>query len=252
MKPMSRLTDDREHELGPAPRDDGDPTPDADDGDLFPSRPEDDLRGYEPVHPRGRDWRGLLGKLWAPIAVVLGLTLKFGAFVFKFFGIFIAVGGYALIWGWRFAVGFVLLLLLHEAGHYIEARLQGLHPALPVFIPFLGAYVTIKDMPQDSWRIAKISIAGPILGGVAAAACYAASAPANSDLLSALAFTGFLLNLFNLLPVLFLDGGSIWRCYKSLRHEGDQRAYAVLALYLGTAAALALGMWASHVPQSRL
>jgi Zn-dependent protease len=249
---MSRLTDDREHELGREPRDDDDSPERYENGDLLPSRREDDYRGYEPVHPTGRDWRGILSKLWAPIAVGVGLALKFGAFVFKFFGIFIAIGGYTLIWGWRFAVGFVLLLLVHELGHFLEARLQGLHPALPVFVPFLGAYVTIKDMPQDPWRIAKISIAGPILGGAAAVACYAASAPADSDLLSALAFTGFLLNLFNLLPVLFLDGGSIWRCYKSLRYAGDARAYAVLALYVGTAAALALGMWASHVPQSRL
>ena len=240
MKAMSRLTDDRERELDP--------------DDLFPRRddyPEDDLRGYEPVHPRGRDWRGLLRKIWAPVAVVAGAALKFGAFTIKFFGIFIALGGYALIWGWRFAVGLIFLLLLHEMGHFIEARMQGLHPKLPVFIPFLGAYVSFEGT-RDQWLRAKIAIAGPILGGVAAAACYAASSPANSDLLSALAYTGFFLNLFNLLPLPILDGGAMWGSYKSLRSAGDRRAYAALALYLGTAAALALGMWASHVPQSRL
>jgi Zn-dependent protease len=252
---VSRLTDDREHELGPPARDE-DYAPEHDGSDdLFPSRsehPDDELRDYQPIHPRGFDWGGFLRRLWAPIAVAAGLLLKFGFFIFKFFGIFIAVGGYTLIWGWRFAVGFVLLLLVHELGHFVEARLQGLKPSLPVFIPFLGAYVTVKDMPNDPWRVAKISLAGPIAGGLASAACYAASAPMNSDLLSALAFTGFLLNLFNLIPVLFLDGGAIWRCYGSLKAARDPRAYAVLALYLGTAAALALGMWASHVPQSRL
>ena len=73
---------------------------------------------------------------------------------------FLSVGAYALIWGWRFAVGFVLLILVHEAGHYLEARRQGLHPSLPVFVPFLGAYVAIKDSPFDPWRNFLVSIAG--------------------------------------------------------------------------------------------
>src|SRR5215831_13903725 len=75
----------------------------------------------------------LLRKLWAPIAVFLGIAVKFGAFSVKFFGVFLAVGGYALIWGWKFAVGFVLLILVHELGHFVEARLQGFRPSLPVF-----------------------------------------------------------------------------------------------------------------------
>ena len=88
-----------------------------------------ELRGYEPLQPRGTDWRGLLQRIWAPIAVVLGLVLKFGFAVFKFFSIFISVAAYSLIWGWKFAVGFVVLILVHELGHFFEARRQGLEQA---------------------------------------------------------------------------------------------------------------------------
>ena len=90
------------------------------------------------------------------------------SFVLKFFGIFLAVGGYALIWGWRFGVGFVLLILAHELGHYIEARREGLDPQLPVFIPFLGAYVALRNMRFDPWVNARVSLAGPVAGGIAA------------------------------------------------------------------------------------
>ena len=98
-----------------------------------------------------------------------GCSLKsIRRFAIKFFGIFISVGGYALIWGWRFAVGFVLLILVHELGHYLEAKRQGLHPSLPVFIPFLGAYVAIKDAPFDPGGTCSSRSRGRFLGGAAA------------------------------------------------------------------------------------
>ena len=220
---------------------------------LFPERPpeEDDLRGYEPIQPAS-GLRDLLRKIFAPVLVGLGLIAKFGFFGLKFFGIFIAVGGYALLWGWRFAIGFVLLILVHEMGHFVEARFQGLRPSLPVFIPFIGAYVMTKDAPPDPWLYAKRAIAGPIAGGLAAAACYAAAVQTGSNLLSALAYVGFLLNLFNLIPIGIFDGGAMWRSYQFMRLKGDPRATLVLALYIGTAVMLVLGMWVSHVPQNRL
>ena len=220
---------------------------------LFPERPpdDDDLRGYEPVQPSS-GLRDLLRKIFAPVLVGLGLIAKFGIFSLKFFGIFLAVGGYALIWGWRFAIGFVLLILVHEMGHFVEARLQGFRPSLPVFIPFIGAYVAIKDASPDPWLYAKRALAGPIAGGLASAVCYAVAVQNGSDLLSALAYVGFFLNLINLIPIGILDGGAIWRSYKFMRLQGDPRAALVLALYIGTAAMLVLGMWVSHVPQNRL
>ena len=146
------------------------------------------------------------------------LIVKFSAFAIKFFGIFISVAAYALIWGFSFAIGFVLLILVHELGHYLEARRQGLHPSLPVFVPFLGAYVAIKDSPFNPWRNGLVSIAGPIAGGAAAAGVLVAGEILDSGLLLALAYTGFFLNLFNLVPIWILDGGHIWRSWKLLRH----------------------------------
>ena len=140
----------------------------------------------------------------------------------KFLGIFVAVGGYALIWGWRFAVGFVLLILVHELGHYVEAQRQGLNPQLPVFIPFLGAYVALRNQPFDPWRNALVSIAGPVAGGVAALACLVYGNATDSDLLRALAYVGFLLNLFNLIPIGILDGGHILRSWRVLRAGGGR------------------------------
>ena len=210
---------------------------------------DEDLRGYRPIHPEPA-WRALLRKLWAPIAVLFGIGIKFGAFVVKFFGIFISVAGYTLLWGWKFAVGFVLLIFVHEMGHFLEARRQGLHPSAPVFIPFLGAYVAIKDAPDDPWRNGLISLAGPFLGGVAAAATWGLGEAIGSDLLVALAYTGFLLNLINLLPVWVLDGGFTWRAIKALKGR-PERAW-LAALYIGIAIALAAGMYLSHLPQDRL
>lgn len=210
---------------------------------------EEDLRGYRPIHPEPA-WRAFLRKLWAPIAVLFGIGIKFGAFVVKFFGIFISVAGYTLLWGWKFAVGFVLLIFVHEMGHFLEARRQGLHPSAPVFIPFLGAYVAIKDAPDDPWRNGLISLAGPFLGGAAAAATWGLGEAIGSDLLVALAYTGFLLNLINLLPVWVLDGGFTWRAIKALKGRPERTWLG--ALYIGIAIALAAGMYLSHLPQDRL
>src|SRR5262245_55876806 len=209
-------------------------------------------------HDRRR--RSLLGRLLAPLAVVIGAIVKFGAFTLKFFGIFLAVGGYALIWGFPFAVGFVLLILAHEVGHYVEARRLGLDPKLPVFIPFLGAYVTLRNTRFDPWRNALVSIAGPIAGGAASFGVYVAGELGDSHLLLALAYTGFLLNLINLAPIWILDGAQVLRSWQILRRGGGRSdpaearhlANVVAVVAIGTAVLLALGMFAAHVPQDRL
>lgn len=215
--------------------------------------------GSLPVeHDRRR--ASLLGRALAPLAVALGVLVKFSAFALKFFGLFLAVGGYALIWGFPFAVGFVLLILAHELGHYVEGKRQGLDPRLPVFIPFIGAYVALRNVRFDPWRNALVSLAGPVAGGAAAAGVLVAGEIGDSDLLVALAYTGFLLNLLNLVPVWILDGGQIYRAWKVLRHGGGRPdpaearrlGWIVLGLTLGTAALLVAGMIVAHVPQSRL
>ena len=224
-----------------------------------PSAEQTPYPGYTPAHEE-RPFRDLLRKIWAPIAALLGVAVKFGFVLLKFFGIFIAVGGYALIWGWKFAVGFVGLILVHEIGHYVEAKRQGLDPALPVFIPFFGAFVALKGARFDPWPNALVALAGPVAGAAAAAAVFAVGKGHHSQLLLALAYTGFLLNLFNVIPVGFLDGGHILRSARVLLSgqgrddpaESRQLGFVVGALYVGLAVALVLGMMASHVAQHRL
>jgi Zn-dependent protease len=215
--------------------------------------PRYDQRDYEPIQPRGTDWRGFAQKIWAPILAAIGLLVKFSFVFFKFASIFIAVGGYALIWGWRFAVGFVALIFVHEMGHYVQARLEGVEVSLPIFIPFLGAFVSLQNAALTPWRHAKIALAGPIAGGAGAAAVWAYGEASGSRLLQALGYVGFLINLFNLIPIGILDGGAIWRSIGYLRRGGaPERAFLVGFLYGATALALVLGMWAAHVHQDRL
>jgi Zn-dependent protease len=173
------------------------------------------VRDYKPIHPKSR-WGELARKVWAPVAALGFLLFKFkavlvAAFKFKAFAtsatMLVSVAAYAWIWGWKFAAGLVLLLLVHELGHVIELRRQGIPASAPLFIPFLGAVVGMKGLPRDAWREAQVALAGPILGSLGAAAVWAAGEALSSDLLVALAFTGFFLNLFNLLPVVPLDGG---------------------------------------------
>jgi len=166
--------------------------------------PEIPEREYRPIHPEPA-WRSLARKIWAPLAVLLGLIVKFGFAFAKFATIFIAVGGYALLWGWRFAVGFVLLIFVHELGHFVEARRRGFNAAWPVFIPFLGAYVAIRDARMNPWQNFWISYAGPLWGSVGAVCVWLVGEQQGSRLLQALGYVGFLLNLINLLPVGILE-----------------------------------------------
>jgi Zn-dependent protease len=119
----------------------------------------------------------------------------------------VSVAAYALIWGWRFAAGFVALLFIHEMGHYIQLRREGVKPSGMLFIPFLGAAVGTRSLGGSALAEARVGLAGPILGSLATAALIPIALSSNDDFWRALAFTGFFLNLFNLLPVVPLDGG---------------------------------------------
>jgi len=219
----------------------------------FLERVGEPQRDYEPIHPgSGTNWRGIFRKIWAPLAAVIGIAVKFGFVLLKFFGIFISVGAYALIWGWRFGVGFVILILVHEMGHFIVAKAQGLDVTLPTFIPFIGAYVLIKNQPQDPLRNSVVALAGPALGAVGAAAFWVAAGVKDSDLLYALAYAGFLLNLFNLIPIGFLDGGAVARAFGVARRAHSRDAVLIAVLYVGLVVLLIAGMAATHVPQHRL
>jgi Zn-dependent protease len=119
----------------------------------------------------------------------------------------VSVAAYSLFWGWTFALGFVVLLFVHEMGHVIQLRREGIKASAPMFIPFLGALITAKSLGENALAEARVGLAGPILGTIGAGVCLAIGEATNSDLFRALAYIGFFLNLFNLLPVVPLDGG---------------------------------------------
>src|SRR5207249_6812327 len=137
-------------------------------------------------------------------------VLKFGPVLLKTGGTMVlTIGVYALTWGWWFALGFVLLIFVHECGHLLAAKRVGLKVGAPVFIPFMGAFIALKEAPRNAWIEAQVGIGGPLLGTVGAVVCYGLYDLTGQRLLAALAFSGFFLNLFNLAPVGFLDGGRI-------------------------------------------
>jgi Zn-dependent protease len=121
----------------------------------------------------------------------------------------LSVAVYAWIYGWQYAVGFVGLILVHEMGHYLAARQRGLNVGLPTFIPFVGAWIDLKEQPRDVETEAYVALAGPLIGTVAAIACYLAADGDGPRWLMAVAYAGFFLNLFNLLPLAPLDGGRV-------------------------------------------
>jgi len=172
-----------------------------------------ELAYYEPPEPVKHEPRfPLLRKLAAPLIAVGALAIKFGGVLFKakfLWSMFISAAFYVWFGGWWFGVGLIVLLFVHEMGHVLEAKRQGLPVSAPLFIPFLGALITLKQMPHNAWNEAKLAIAGPIVGSVGAAGIWIAGVAYDSNHLKALAFLGFFLNLFNLLPVVPLDGGRI-------------------------------------------
>ncbi len=120
----------------------------------------------------------------------------------------VSIAAYSLLWGWKFAFGFVVLLLVHEMGHVIQLRREGIEASAPMFIPFLGAAVMAKSLGDDATAEARVGLAGPILGTLGALALLPLALSGTGDgFWEALVFTGLLLNLFNLLPVVPLDGG---------------------------------------------
>jgi Zn-dependent protease len=138
----------------------------------------------------------LSGLKWGKLATTGGTML-------------LSLAVYATIWGWPYAAGFVALLFAHEMGHFVAARQCRLNVGAPTFIPFVGAWIELKDQPHDVRTEAYVAMAGPLVGTVAAVAVYLWGRWTDSTLLLAIAYAGLFLNLFNLLPISPLDGGRI-------------------------------------------
>ncbi len=163
-------------------------------------------------------------KFFAPLAVIGVIALKFFAKLkflvvpfLKFLPVILKSGGtmifmiwvYARLWGWKWGVGFVVLLFLHECGHLLVAKHFGLKVSAPMFIPFMGAFIALKEAPRNAWIEASVGIGGPLLGSLAALVCHLLGLTLHAPLFIGLAWTAYFLNLFNLTPLGMLDGGRI-------------------------------------------
>jgi Zn-dependent protease len=259
-----------------------------------------------PIHPRS-GVRDALRKVAAPIGGLGLLLAKLGTKLklillllpkLKLAGtmltMIVSVGAYSLLFGWPFAILFVVLILVHELGHVFALRREGIRASSPMFIPFLGAVISMRGRPPDAYVEAKVGLAGPVLGSLGALAVGLVGWATGSHLLLAAAYVGFFLNLFNLLPVVPLDGGramaavhpafwiaglaalaglfflrpnpilliilllgglEAWNRWRSRNSDATKSYYAVTrgrrlligATYIALAAALVVGMQATHV-----
>ncbi len=191
-----------------------------------PTRPAPPAQAAPPAHepgssepdpPFGQRRGPLLKRTFGPIvAAIIAFAAKFKTILLllpklKLLAtagtMLVSIAAYALIWGFPFAFGFVVLLLVHETGHVIQLRREGIKASAPMFIPFLGAVISARSLGENALAEARVGLAGPILGTAGSAACILIWHATGNDIWRALAFTGFFLNLFNLLPVVPLDGG---------------------------------------------
>ncbi|MGC2781137.1 MAG: site-2 protease family protein [Bradyrhizobium sp.] len=143
------------------------------------------------------------------LLLILFSGLKWGKLAISGGTMLLSLVVYAGIWGWRYAAGFIALLFAHEMGHYVAARQRGLNVGAPAFIPFVGAWIALKEQPVDVETEACVALAGPLVGTAAALAVYLWARSEDSGLLLAVAYSGLFLNLFNLLPISPLDGGRV-------------------------------------------
>ena len=184
---------------------------------LFRSDLEDrpEAPRYEPIRPEGGLW-STVKRLLAPLAAIGFLLVKFKGLLFlllkvKFVGtaltMLLSIGAYALLFPVWFAVGVVVLIWVHEMGHVLQLKREGIKASAPMFIPFLGAFVAMKEMPKNALAEARVGLAGPVLGTLAGLATLGLYAGTGNDLFLGLAYFNFLINLLNLAPTLPLDGG---------------------------------------------
>lgn len=186
----------------------------------LPPEQQPTLRVEPPQPTLAERLKKSLGPIGGILVVLFSFLGKFKALllpVLKFFPVLLKTGGtmilsigfYAMTWGWWYAIGFVVLIFIHECGHLVVARRFGLKVGAPVFIPFMGAFIALKDAPRNAWMEAWVGLGGPLFGAAGAALCAAGYLTTGEPLLRALAYSGFFLNLFNLAPIGFLDGGRI-------------------------------------------
>ncbi len=141
------------------------------------------------------------------------------------FGVLASVGVYWAAWGWKFAVGLVASIYVHEMGHVVALRRFGIRADAPMFVPGLGAFVRMRQMPRNAAEDARVGLAGPWFGLGAAGVAFAAFLLTGSGFWAALARFGAWINLFNLLPIWQLDGARAFRALTT-----SQRVVAAAAI----------------------
>jgi Zn-dependent protease len=196
--------------------------------DLAPTPGAPQAKQEKPPPP---NWVKKLGPL-GPFALLL-LKLKtvlLFAFKLKFlFSFLFFIALYVSIFGWRYGLGISVCILIHEMGHFIDIKRRGLPAEMPVFLPGFGAYVRWTGLGVTRRQIAQISLAGPLAGWIAAAVCFLLYAQTRDPIWAALARTGAVLNILNLIPIWVLDGG--------------QAAGVLSALDRAALLAASLGLW---------
>jgi Zn-dependent protease len=180
--------------------------------DLEGPKPQEGA--YEPPRPEGA-W-SFLKRFLVPLAALGVLLVKFKGLALlllkvKFLGtaltMLLSIGVYALLFPVWFAVGIVVLIWVHEMGHVLQLRREGIPASAPMFIPLLGAFVAMKQMPKDALAEARVGLAGPVLGTLGGLATLGLYAATREPLFLGLAYFNSIINLFNLAPLLPLDGG---------------------------------------------
>jgi len=162
----------------------------------------------------GKRRRGPLSRIGGAVVTFLAFLAKGGWLLLTHIKVlavaatmFISIAAYSLFFGWTFALGFVLILLVHECGHVYQLRREGIRSSMPMFIPFVGALVMMREIPRDAGAEARVGLAGPVAGTVASLIPLGIYFLTGHIFWEALAGLGFFLQLFNLIPALPLDGG---------------------------------------------
>lgn len=194
------------------------------DGDSGGSDEEQDEVNEDGTVKKGKNGKKLAG-LGGIGATIAGLVIKFKTLLlvlvdlkwlvafskigFTSITVLISIGAYSLIFGWQFAIGLVALLFVHEMGHAIVMKLKGIPIGGMIFIPLLGAAVFMRQMPKNARDEAEVGIAGPIAGAIAASVCLFFAQAYPDTIWAPLAYFGFFINLFNLIPIVPFDGGRV-------------------------------------------